>query len=77
VPALFETFNSRDDVSASKYGGAGLGLPLCHRLCSLMGASLSVRTAPRVGTRVAVTLPRHRREANRSDRPAADLAEAA
>ena len=66
VPALFETFNSQDDVSASKYGGAGLGLPLCHRLCGLMGASLSVRTAPRVGTTVVVALPRHRREANRA-----------
>ena len=44
----------------SKYGGAGLGLPLCHRLCSLMGASLSVRTAPRVGTTVVVALPRRR-----------------
>ena len=77
VPALFETFNSQDDVSASKYGGAGLGLPLCHRLCGLMGASLSVRTAPRVGTTVVVALPRRRREANPGDCPAADLAEAA
>ena len=77
VPALFETFNSHDDVSPSKYGGAGLGLPLCHRLCSLMGASLSVRTAPRVGTTVVVALPRHRREGNPGDRSAADLAEAA
>ena len=77
VPALFETFNSQDDVSASKYGGAGLGLPLCHRLCGLMGASLSVRSAPRVGTTVVVALPRLRREANLGDCPAADLAEAA
>jgi len=77
VPALFETFNSRDDVSASKYGGAGLGLPLCQRLCGLMGASLSVRTAPRLGTTVVVALPRYRREANRGDCPTADLAEAA
>jgi signal transduction histidine kinase len=77
VPALFETFNSQDDVSTSKYGGAGLGLPLCHRLSALMGASLSVRTAPRVGTTVVVALPRHRRDANQGDCPAAHLAEAA
>ncbi len=77
VPALFETFNSRDDVSASKYGNAGLGLPLCHRLCGLMGASLSVRTAPRVGTTVVVALPRRRCAAGWGDHLAADLAEAA
>jgi signal transduction histidine kinase len=77
MPALFETFNSQDDVSASKYGCAGLGLPLCHRLCGLIGASLSVRTAPRVGTTVVVTLPRRRSEAIWGDHPAAVLPEAA
>ncbi len=77
VPALFETFNSRDDVSASKYGGAGLGLPLCHRLCGLMGASLSVRTSPRVGTTVVVALPRRRKEASCGEPAAAAFAEAA
>ncbi len=77
VPALFETFNSRADVSASKYGGAGLGLPLCHRLCGLMGASLSVRTAPRIGTTVVVTVPRRQRDTNRGDHPPDNLAEAA
>jgi len=76
VPALFETFNSRDDVSGSKYGSAGLGLPLCHRLCALMGASLSVRTAPRVGTTVVVALPR-RSEARWGDHRAAELPQAA
>jgi signal transduction histidine kinase len=77
VPALFETFNSRDDVGASRYGGAGLGLPLCHRLCGLMGASLSVRTAPGVGTTIVVALPRRRLERNRGDHPADNLADAA
>ena len=77
LPALFDTFNSRDDVSASKYGGAGLGLPLCHRLCTLMGASLSVRTGPRAGTTVVVGLPRRRSETGGGEDPSVDLAEAA
>ncbi len=77
VPALFETFSSQDDVSASKYGCAGLGLPLCHRLCGLIGASLSVRSALRVGTTVVVTLPRRPYEATWGDHPAAGLPEAA
>ena len=77
VTVLFDTFNSGDDVSASKYGSAGLGLPLCHRLCGLMGASLSVRSAPRLGTTVVVAMPRRRCEAAWDGHPAADLAEAA
>jgi signal transduction histidine kinase len=77
LPALFETFNSRDDVSASKYGSAGLGLPLCHRLCSLMGASLSVRTAPYAGTTVVVGLPRCPAQTGGAEEAVGDLAEAA
>jgi signal transduction histidine kinase len=56
MPTLFETFSDLDDASASKYGGAGLGLPLAHRLCGLMDAELSVRTS-RAGTSVSVILP--------------------
>ena len=77
LPALFDTFNSRDDVSASKYGGAGLGLPLCQRLCSLMGASLSVRTGAGAGTTVVVALPRRQRDEGGGEYADADLAEAA
>lgn len=77
VPALFESFMSRGDVSASKYGCAGLGLPLCYRLCGLMGASLSVRTTAGVGTTVVVRLPRRRIETSRDNQTADDLAQAA
>ncbi len=77
LPSLFETFNDFDDVSASKYGGAGLGLPLCHRLCGLIHASLSVQTTSSAGTTLAVTLPRDGAESNRANPFIADLAEAA
>jgi len=77
LPTLFETFNDFEDVSASKYGGAGLGLPLCHRLCGLMQGSLSVRTAAGEGTTVNLTLPRGRPNLIQADRARADLAEAA
>ena len=77
LPTLFETFNDFDDVSASKYGGAGLGLPLSHKLCCLMDASLSVETAPSAGTTMTITLPHGCPESNHAEPPIADLAEAA
>jgi signal transduction histidine kinase len=77
LPTLFETFNDFDDVSASKYGGAGLGLPLSHQLCRLMDASLSVETAPNAGATLIVTLPHGRPEPNRGESPIGDLAKAA
>jgi len=77
LPTLFETFNDSDDASATKYGGAGLGLPLCHRLCGLIHASLSVQTTLSVGTTINVILPRRWPETNRADPAIADLAEAA
>ncbi len=77
LPTLFETFNDFDDVSATKYGGAGLGLPLCHRLCGLISAALSVQATSRAGTTINVALPRSWSETNRVDPLIADLAEAA
>ena len=77
LPTLFETFNDFDDVSASKYGGAGLGLPLSYRLCGLMRASLIVRTTSSAGATLVVALPRRCLETNRVDPLIADLAEAA
>ncbi len=56
MPTLFETFSDLDDHSASKYGGAGLGLPLCSRLCELMGATLGVRPHEGRGARVFIDL---------------------
>jgi len=58
MPRLFETFNDFNDSSASKYGGPGLGLPLCHRLCGLMSVQLSVRSVPGEGTSVSLLVPR-------------------
>ena len=77
MPTLFETFNDFEDVSASKYGGAGLGLPLSHKLCRLMGASLAVKTGANAGATLVVTIPNGRPESNHAEPPIGDLAEAA
>jgi len=77
LPTLFETFNDLDDVSASKYGRAGLGLPLSHKLCGLLRATLTVRSTPGGGTTVTIELPRGSTESKQSDPPIAGLAQAA
>jgi signal transduction histidine kinase len=77
MPRLFETFNDFDDSSASKYGGPGLGLPLCHRLCGLMNVQLSVRSAPGEGTSVSLLVPRENSTAGRALSDEVGLAEAA
>jgi signal transduction histidine kinase len=77
LPRLFETFNESDDVSATKYGGAGLGLPLCRRLCDLMGVEISVQTAPAAGTTVRIVVPRALDDPERARREPAGLARAA
>jgi signal transduction histidine kinase len=77
MPRLFETFNDFDDSSATKYGGPGLGLPLCHRLCGLMNAQLSVRSAPGEGTSVSLVVPGENPAASRTNSDEVDLAQAA
>ena len=54
---LFDVFEAADDSSASKYGGTGLGLPLCHKLCVLLGGELQVSSALGVGSRFTIILP--------------------
>lgn len=58
MASLFETFGGSEEETTSKYGSeAGLGLPLAHRSCQLMGGRLHVHSAVDVGTTVTVTLP--------------------
>jgi len=79
LPALFDTFNDLDEVSATKYGGAGLGLPLAQKLCALMQAQLAIDTAPGAGTTVRIMLPLalaapSRGDASQSEMPLSEAA---
>lgn len=47
---LFKPFSQVDSSTTRKYGGTGLGLVICHRLCALMGGSISVRSAVNEGS---------------------------
>jgi signal transduction histidine kinase len=57
LPNLFRVFSSMEDVSDSKYGGTGLGLPLSHKLCTLLGGVIRVNSALGVGTSFRLELP--------------------
>jgi CheY-like chemotaxis protein len=41
---LFKPFSQVDSSTTRKYGGTGLGLVICHRLCSLMGGDIHVNS---------------------------------
>jgi signal transduction histidine kinase len=77
IPTLFETFSDVEDYSDSKYGGPGLGLPLCYRLCELMACSLTVRTDCGKGATIVVEAPRISSESHATDQPHSELSAAA
>jgi signal transduction histidine kinase len=56
---IFDRFESRSQ--GSKHRGAGLGLSIVKNLVELHGGSVSLESAPGLGTRVTVFLPEHGR----------------
>lgn len=54
---LFDLFYRVDTGRARKNGGAGLGLPLVHRIITAMGCDITVENAPGGGLRFTFTLP--------------------
>jgi signal transduction histidine kinase len=71
IPGLFETFAERDDATTSKFGSAGLGLPLSKRLCDLLKGELLVESKLGVGSVFTIRLP------NSPASPVAALSQAA
>jgi signal transduction histidine kinase len=60
IPKLFDVFVNREDATASNYGSAGLGLPLCNRLCRLLDGTLSVESELGKGSTFTIRLPQGR-----------------
>jgi signal transduction histidine kinase len=54
---LFENFEEPEDATTSKYGEAGLGLPLGQRLCRLMHGDIAVESAPGIGSCFTIRVP--------------------
>jgi signal transduction histidine kinase/CheY-like chemotaxis protein len=54
---VFEEFTQVRGPHQTRVKGTGLGLPLCRRLASLLGGSISLRSVPGQGSTFTVTLP--------------------
>ena len=57
IQNLFIPFQQADVSTTRKYGGTGLGLALCRRLCDMMQGRIRVGSVPSKGSTFSVWLP--------------------
>ena len=57
ISKVFESFSQADQSTTRKFGGTGLGLPICKKLVEAMGGEISAASVMGEGTSFTFTLP--------------------
>ena len=57
LPKLLQPFTQADGSMSRRYGGGGLGLPICKAIVELLGGTLEVRSRRGVGSLFRFTVP--------------------
>ena len=53
---IFDSFSQADSSVTRKYGGSGMGLAICKKLCTLMGGSIDVKSVLGHGSTFVLSL---------------------
>ena len=67
LSVIFEKFTQADSSIARRFGGTGLGLPICAQLATLLGGSITAKSREGVGSVFTLTLPLQQCDAPNSD----------
>ncbi|SUZ30344.1 Autoinducer 2 sensor kinase/phosphatase LuxQ [Roseibaca ekhonensis] len=54
---MFDAFLQADSTISRRFGGTGLGMSIVRNLVELMGGTIETKSAPDVGTTIAIRLP--------------------
>ena len=50
IQTIFDLFSQADNSNTRRFGGAGIGLAVCKKICESMGGSISVKSSPEGGS---------------------------